>query len=112
MKRRSIRHYFCWLLCLIMLGTGGVAQADPGDGISRLLGGLGETLGRLSGTYLEPTPGATSFETAVEHKGLGRPVLYIRPEVESPEKAPAVVMLPYSHTTPKTMANVTNAGEL
>lgn len=112
MKHRSVGHYLCWMLCLIMLGAGGAAQADPGDGLQRLLDGLGRSFGRLGGTYLEPTPGATRFETAIEHRGLGRPVLYIRPEVAAPGKAPAVVMLSYSFTTPQTMANVVRAGRL
>lgn len=112
MSTRTIKLFLGGALFSVLLAVSLAAQAGLGDGFGQLLSGLDRGFGRLTGNYIEPTPGVSHFIDAVEHKGLGRPVLYIRPEVSSPGKAPAVVMLSYRNTTPQTMANVVNAGLL
>lgn len=86
-----------------------------GGGIlsGNLAGGLSDLGGRLSGQFLFETEGATSFETAIEHQGLGRRVLYIQPEITASASAPAVVFLHFGRTgTAERMANLTRAARL
>lgn len=134
--RRSIAA--AWVLCATLLSGTANAALDPGaiydgwrDGLGRLGGGLGDglgrlgsglseglgrglnqSLGRLSHRYLFPTEGTTSFEEAVEFQGVGRMVLYIRPELPSTTPAPAVVLLHYHGGTRSDIANMTRIAEL
>lgn len=104
--------YFLRFAVAVLIAASGMAHAAPGDGFRDLLGNLGESLGRINGSYLEPTPGTASFEIGIEHQGLGRRVLYIRPDPVPPGRAPAVVFLSFTGATPETMANVVQAAQL
>lgn len=67
---------------------------------------LNELLERLGGGYLEPVEGAEYFEIALEHQGLGRRVLYVRPDEPADAPAPAIVLLHYGNGTPERMARL------
>jgi len=116
-----------WVLCATLLSGTASAALDLGaiydgwaGGLGRLGSGLSDGLGRgldlslahLSHRYLAPTEGTTSFEEAVEHQGVGRMVLYIRPEVPSATPAPAVVLLHYHGGTRSDIANMTHIADL
>lgn len=91
--------------------SGGLGRL--GDGLSDGLGrGIGQSLGRLSHRYLFPTEGTTSFEEGFQHQGLGRMVLFIRPEVPSATPAPVVVLLHYNGGTRSDIANMTHIADL
>lgn len=134
MYKRHTKRVRCWIPGLVLLAamTAGHASASIGSGeplareggllgslgaglqdtLGHLSGGTNRLLGHLRGRYLEPTPGTVSFETAVSHQGLGRRVIYIRPEQEPEEEAPALVMLHYGAGTSERMASLTRAAQL
>lgn len=72
---------------------------------------LGTVLGKLNGSYLDPTPGTTHFSAYLESGGQQRRQVVIQPTVAVPG-AP-VLMLRHPHgVTPETMGNLTRAGRL
>jgi len=124
---------FCLTVMMVLAMCASTVQAQIGDNLERnsaqpadgssdsgplegllngLLGGLGNPLARLDAQRLDPLEGATSFETSVEHNGVGRRVVYVRPPNEPARPAPAVVMLPYNLATSERMINITNAEKL
>lgn len=85
--------------------------AGSGDTLRRLDGNLGALLGSATGRYVEPTPGTVLGEGYVEHEGLARRFLVIRPQNVQPG-APVLVLLHARGLSPETMANLTRAGRL
>lgn len=69
-------------------------------------------LARLQHSYLFPTDGTISFEEAVEHEGVGRRALYIRPLADPVEPVPAIILLHYATGTSEDIANATRIGDL
>lgn len=80
--------------------------------LGRLNAGGSELLQRLSGRFVEDVPGSTHFEMAVPHQGLGRRVVVIRPEHDTPGDAPVLLLLHYANGNPAHMANLTRVGRL
>jgi len=127
-------HRFKPLAAAALLCLSSTANAGLLDGLGQALSGLGgalaqtraafaaareqieaafaETAARMTGNYLEPTEGTTSFEETVVHQGIGRSSLVIRPEADAPDLAPAVILLHFGRGTPKAMANLAHAGDL
>ncbi len=69
-------------------------------------------LARLQHSYLFPTEGTIAFEEAVEHEGVGRRALYIRPLADPVEPAPVIILLHYATGTAEDIANATRIGDL
>lgn len=60
---------------------------------------------------LVPTKGTTSFVQGVTWQGVGRSVVFIKPNKKTSGKAPAIVLLHYNGGTPNLMANIAQAGK-
>ncbi len=67
---------------------------------------------RLQHRYLFPTDGTIAFEDAIEHEGVGRRIIYIRPETTTETPAPAIVLLHYNTGTAEDIANAVDIGAL
>lgn len=74
--------------------------------------GLGLSITKLSGRYVDPTPGTVSFETSLSWQGLSRTVVVIRPDPLPAQPLPTLVLLHFDGGTPALMANLTHAGVL
>lgn len=92
------------LLLVAALLASPLACAAAGDGLHVLLGSL-------NGSYVAPTPGTTASVGYIEHEGLARRYVLIRPQV-AVAGAPMLVLLHARDLSPERMANLTRAGRL
>lgn len=113
----------CRLITFVLLLLWSLAGQAADGPLAQLLNGLGGSLGdtldtaahRLDAHNLdavEQNRDVVSYETAINYQGVGRRVIYVRPQQTPDHDVPAVVMLPYSLATSERMVTVTRAQKL
>jgi polyhydroxybutyrate depolymerase len=81
------------------------AKAADGDGLFNLFD-------QVLNDPLDPYDNVTSFNKTYKRDGWNRKVLFMKPVVAAPEKAPLIVMLHYRGGNAKDMANLTQIGRV
>ncbi|MEC9356775.1 MAG: PHB depolymerase family esterase [Pseudomonadota bacterium] len=85
------------------------AVLDPISGLlSRTVEGLNRTLIRIQGRYLVLAAGTEGFEEYIEHDGLARRFVIVRPE-DGADGAPVLLLLHGNSGTAENMSNLTEA---
>lgn len=85
------------------------ATLDPISGLlARTVEGLKRTLIRIQGHYLVLAEGTEGFESYIEHDGLARRFVVVRPE-QGPDAAPVLLLLHGNSGTAENMSNLTEA---